>query len=357
MMAGNDPDSHSNREANQQSDGNSSGPPERVRLRFAVSDTGSGLSPAQVAQLFRPFEQVGDAQSREAGTGLGLAISQRIVKMMGGRIEVESEPGHGSCFAFAVDVVVDRATTAAAAISPRPHHAILGYVGDRKTLLVVDDRLENRLVLQSLLEAIGFAVLVAEDGRQGLHLAQTEHPDAIICDLVMPGINGFELVRQVRQHPTLAEVPIVISSASVFEFERAADLQDLCQGFLPKPVRAEIVLKVLEQVLDLQWIDAGSAATQSRRNPPDSPPANTPPATLTTPPNLSPHTVTLDLAVRDRLQAALDIGDIASLQQEAEQLKITHPDCAAWADQLRELADRFDDTGIAALLESTPARV
>jgi CheY-like chemotaxis protein len=129
--------------------------------------------------------------------------------------------------------------------------AIRGYRGERRLLLVVDDRLENRQVFQALLEPLGFPVATAESGEEGLERARALRPALVLMDLVMPGISGLEAVASMREDPELARIPVIATSATSTEPERC--LQAGCDGFLPKPVDAAQLFELLGQLLGLEW--------------------------------------------------------------------------------------------------------
>lgn len=221
------------------------------RLRFEIQDTGVGISPEQTETIFKPFEQVGDSRKQVEGTGLGLAISSQIVELMGGKLQVESHPGVGSTFWFEADFAI--AHEWMEAVAPT-FQTIRGYQGKRRTILVVDDQAENRSVLVSLLTPLGFEMIEAQDGVDGLNRAQALHPDLIITDLMMPELDGYQMICQLRQIPDFATLPILASSASVFESNQHESLQAGANAFLPKPIEAPELLKLLAQLLDLQWV-------------------------------------------------------------------------------------------------------
>jgi CheY-like chemotaxis protein len=152
------------------------GPLTTDMIRFEVIDTGVGISTADMARLFRPFEQVGDAWQRAEGTGLGLAISQRLAQRMGGYIQVRSQPGVGSAFWF--DLVAPVAAEMPAKDSPE-RRTIVGYEGPRRTILIADDSTDNRSILVDLLVPLGFTVAEAADGATALARARELRPDAI----------------------------------------------------------------------------------------------------------------------------------------------------------------------------------
>ncbi|MEB3357499.1 MAG: ATP-binding protein [Synechococcales bacterium] len=222
------------------------------RLRFAVEDTGVGIAPEQIDKIYQPFEQVGDATRKQAGTGLGLAISQQIVQIMGGQLQVESSLGEGSVFSFEVDF--PDSEDWAIAHQDENNRRIIGYQGSKRTLLVVDDRWENRSVLVNLLEPLGFEVREALEGQQGLEKAMEIVPHLIITDLLMPVMDGFEMLRHLREHSTLCKIPVIACSASVFEEDYHKSIDAGAHAFLPKPVQVENLLVLLKTHLDLEWV-------------------------------------------------------------------------------------------------------
>jgi signal transduction histidine kinase/CheY-like chemotaxis protein len=218
---------------------------------FQITDTGVGMSPESLEKIFMPFEQVGDAKRQTEGTGLGLAISTKIVNLMGSQIEVQSQLSVGSTFAFTVgfplaDAWVNAAVTAGG-------KQIVGYEGTQKTILIVDDSWQNRSVIVNLLEPIGFAVAEAENGAEGLAKAGQLQPDLIICDLSMPVMGGFEMLRQLRSSETLKNVPSIVSSASVYDMDKQKSLEAGGDDFIAKPVQVEELFSVLAKHLQIQW--------------------------------------------------------------------------------------------------------
>jgi signal transduction histidine kinase/FixJ family two-component response regulator len=221
-------------------------------IHFRVQDTGIGMTPEQVAKIFLPFEQVGSTQKQAEGTGLGLAITQQIISLMQSEIVVESSPGQGSSFSFAI--VLPEVKHWAEASRTTQQGSIVGYVGEKRQILVIDDRWENRSVLVNLLEPIGFAMLEASHGQEGIEQALQANPDLIITDLAMPVMNGFEFLSKLRHHPKLQHHIVLVSSASVFEIDRHQSIEAGGNDFLPKPVQAETLLDLIQNYLHLTWI-------------------------------------------------------------------------------------------------------
>ena len=220
-----------------------------TRLRFEVQDTGVGIDAAQLSVIFQPFEQVGEAQRRLGGTGLGLAISRQYVRLMGGDIRVESRPGQGSTFWFELEVPVVTADTATA-----PARAVTGYAGPRKKVLVMDDVAENRAVAADMLTPLGFEVVAAANGREGLEMAQRLRPHLILTDIVMPEMDGLEATRRLRQLPAFKDVPIIALSASVSVADSDKCLAAGMNVFLPKPINVDRLLSQIGTVLHLEWV-------------------------------------------------------------------------------------------------------
>jgi PAS domain S-box-containing protein len=236
-------------------------PPDR--LGFAVRDTGIGIAADQLGIIFEPFEQAGDRQRHIAGTGLGLTISRQYVRLMGGEIEVESEPGRGSVFRFEVVAEPVRAATAVA-----PTRTVTGYAGPRKKILVVDDIAENRAVVIDLLTPLGFEVAEAADGREGVELTKSLRPDLILMDIVMPELDGLASTRLLRQLEAFRDVPIIAMSASVSASDSEQSLAAGMNAFLPKPLDADKLLDHMARLLRLEWIYAPVKATSEREVPP-----------------------------------------------------------------------------------------
>ncbi|MBD2772904.1 CHASE2 domain-containing protein [Iningainema tapete] len=231
-------------------------------IRFLIEDTGVGMSPEQLEKIFLPFEQMGSARQRSEGTGLGLAISQRIAALMGSKIEVQSHLGEGSLFWLDVAVVVLPNHDWHKEVTPT-YQKIKGIRGCTPQILIVDDDDIHRSMLTNLLQEIGCSYLEAVDGKQGLQLATEHQPDIILLDLAMPNMDGFELMVHLQGHSQTSSIPIIVSSANVFESNRQRCLQAGATAFVDKPLQIDELLNTLESVLKLDWIYVQSAPQQS----------------------------------------------------------------------------------------------
>ena len=294
-------------------------------LRFQIEDTGVGMSEDQLEKVFLPFEQVGSISKKAEGTGLGLAITQRIVKMMGTKLELQSELNKGSMFWFDIDVPEAHDWVASSMTSQ--NGKILGYEGDRRIILVADDRWENRSVLTNLLEPIGFEMIMATNGQEGVDKALEHKPDLIITDISMALLDGYELMTQLRasDDEQLKNVPIVVSSASVFEVDRYKSFEAGANEFVPKPVQAEVLLGALKKQLSLTWqYDAVGA-----------PPAEAPD---------DGEPMEIVLPSEESLKKLYDLsrrGLVPMLIKEAEAIQAERPECEGFVQPLIKFAKGF----------------
>lgn len=307
----------------------------RSRLCFEVSDTGVGIAPEQVAHIFQPFEQTGEAHLQSQGTGLGLAISQQLVELMGGRIQVESELGEGSRFWFEVTFDVLESSTAVA--QPNPTQQISGYHGDRRRILVVDDHLENRLVLLDLLEPLGFEVALAENGQIAVAQTPIFKPDLILMDLVMPVMMGFDAAKAIRQQPAFEAIPIVAVSASVLETVQEASQWAGCDDFLNKPIDTDKLFVVLQKYLDLTWVYDGRGPTEML-------------AEFTYAEDLQAEIVPPPQTELEILVELARFGNMDRLQEQARHIKSLAPQYEPFARTIEQLATDYEDEKILAFV-------
>jgi len=209
-------------------------------LRFSVRDTGIGLTPKQLAQLFQPFSQADSSTTRRfGGTGLGLAICKQLVEKMGSRIEVESVPGRGSLFHFTA-----RFRTFSRE-APSPLRALEDIRGTR--VLLVEDNEFNQLVALGLLEQAGILVDVANNGIEALRRVGEQSYAAILMDVQMPLMDGYEATRKIRQEQRFRELPIIAMTASVMSGDRELCLAAGMNDHVAKPIDPDELLRALLQ--------------------------------------------------------------------------------------------------------------
>jgi len=223
----------------------------------AVSDTGIGISEAQLARLFQEFSQADSSTTRKyGGTGLGLAICQRLSRMMGGDISVESMPGEGSTFTVRLPAEMPQAEPGPDAVVPEA--AADGAVGD--LVLVIDDDPTVHDLMRRRLEADGLTVIAAADGATGLRLARERRPAVITLDVLMPEADGWQVLRALKADPALATIPVVM--LTILD-ERNKGYALGAADYLTKPIDRARLRAVLGRFA--QPADAAGAGRRRRR--------------------------------------------------------------------------------------------
>lgn len=224
-------------------------PDGRLMIGIDVSDTGTGIPPEKLGQLFRPFVQVDDSASRrQRGTGLGLAISRQLALLMGGDLTAISAPGLGSRFTLTVPAA-RVATEAGAALSDEAP-AIAADPPRGRTLLVVDDNSVNRLVAQHFLAAEGHRVIEAPDGRSALSILDVEPVELVLLDVHMPGLDGPETLSEIRRSGRpWANVPVIALTADAMSGDRERYLAMGMADYLAKPIKQAALLSAVRAAL------------------------------------------------------------------------------------------------------------
>ena len=313
---------------------------EREMAYFEIEDTGPGIAERDMERIFEPFARGAargsDGANDGSGTGLGLTIAKMLTDLMGGEMTVHSTPGVGTRFRIVLFLAEQRAGAPALALAIKRR---TGYFGARRRVLVVDNEEVDRELLRQLLEPAGFLVQQASSGEQALQtlgtLPRDALPDAILMDLAMPGIDGWETIRRLRADG-LSSAPVAIVSANAFDRRLDNDVGIRADDYVLKPVRGEELLEWLGRVLELDWSSApGPVKLAFAPAPPMASPA--PPA-------------------RDDVEAIASVPDATSLHALAEQVRVgyprgihrwldhidaTEPACADFTQRLRALAGRF----------------
>lgn len=313
-------------------------PNHNYKVRFEITDTGVGIDPDKLEDIFLPFQQAGDRSRRYSGTGLGLPICQKIVEMMGGKLHVESRLNEGSTFWFEIELTEVPNHIQPILIDSR---TITGYLGDRRKILVVDDKTENRMVLNDLLTPLGFIVAEAIDGYDCLTQAQSFEPDLILLDMVMPQLDGHETTKQLRQLPLFEKTAIVMVSASAFNQDRSLSIAVGCNDFIAKPIDPDTLFYTMRSLLSLEWeyddsnifddteISISNVKTDAIASP------------MIVPPNLTV----------ERLLQLARMGDILAIQDEVMLLQETDSTFSPFANQVLDYAREFQIKRIREFLE------
>ncbi|OQW91663.1 MAG: hypothetical protein BWK79_16360 [Beggiatoa sp. IS2] len=222
-------------------------------LHFQVEDTGCGILKEDLEKVFLPFQQVGDKKYQMQGTGLGLPITKKLVEMMDGKLYVTSLLGRGST--FRVSVKLPQVSHFLQQNQSVPSPKITGYQGERRSVLIIDDSSINRSILIKFLNHIGFSTIEATNGQEALNLVrEIQSIDLILIDLIMPKLDGFEVIQQLRQISHCQKTVIIAVSASAFESDRQRSLELGCNDFIAKPVKFDFLLEQLRTHLNLTWV-------------------------------------------------------------------------------------------------------
>ena len=219
-------------------------------IRICVRDTGLGLTPDQLAQLFQPFNRLGKESSAEEGTGIGLVMTKRLIELMGGTIGADSAVGVGSVFWIELGLMTAPTLAAlegerAALVGPRAADGAA-----RRTLLYVEDNPANlELVEELIARRPDLRMLGAADGNLGIEFARAYLPDVILMDINLPGISGIEALRILRADPSTAHIPIIALSANAVPRDIAKGLEAGFFNYLTKPIKVDQFMDALDVAL------------------------------------------------------------------------------------------------------------
>jgi signal transduction histidine kinase/AmiR/NasT family two-component response regulator len=299
--------------------------------RFEVIDTGAGISRDGQQAIFAAFHQEVEGRSR-GGTGLGLSISQRLVELMGGRLGVNSSPGWGSNFFFAV-------AFAPSNHAPAPEEAT-AYArlrlasGQRRRVLVLDEHPVNRDVLVEMLRELGCEAIGCSRGAEAVKAAEALEPDLVFLDVRLPDLSDLEAARAVWATQTSRAVPrLVAYSTLAFAHEREVVRAAGFDDHMAKPFRVERLVECLQQLTGAKFVVA-----------------EPPLATGVERAVLEMSTIRLAEPVAMALRGAAEIGDFAALRRHLQALAQSSPTGAAVAQRLRVAVERFDTDAVLALL-------
>jgi PAS domain S-box-containing protein len=222
------------------------------RIRVSIADTGAGLYPEQLGQLFEPFNRLGQETGGEEGTGIGLVVAKRLVELMGGTIGVESTVGVGSVFWFELNAVAEpnlplnenETLRIAQPHAPRSAHL--------HTLLYVEDNPTNmKLVEQIISRHPDITLLKAVNGNSGIEVARASQPDVIMMDINLPGINGIEAMKILRLDPATAHIPVIAVSANAMPLDVERGMKAGFFRYITKPIKVNELMETFDEALEL----------------------------------------------------------------------------------------------------------
>ncbi|WP_445191606.1 ATP-binding response regulator [Sphingomonas sp. Tas61C01] len=285
-----------------------------------VTDTGIGIAPDDIDRIFEPFERGSSPEAAlQPGIGLGLAITRVLARILGGEVTATSELGRGSSFQFRM-------------LLPEPmeppestptHDRLIGYRGDRKTILIIDDNSSQLVVVQHLLRPLGFQVFAATGGAEGVALAERCAPDLVLLDVQMPGRDGWQVAADLRARfgPALR---IVMVSANAHEYRAGGDGAADHDAFLTKPVDFDALLDVAGRQLGIGWIAAvgGDGADIEGGDGAALPVAAAP--------------------YLDPLRRHIKVGHVRAIATVLDDLEAAVPESAAAVAEMRRMLERFD---------------
>ena len=226
---------------------------ELPQLLFEVADSGIGIHPEEIDNIFDAFVRTQTGRDAKQGTGLGLTLSRQFVQMMGGDIQVSSQSGQGTRFQFNIEVDIVTETDVEIVKSSK-HVIALKPNQPSYRVLVVDDDPRNRKLMVQLLEPVGFVVKEAENGRMAVNIWQEWQPDLIWMDIRMPIMDGYEATKIIKSTEKGKNTPILALTASSFEEDKASILAIGCDEFVRKPFQQEQLFELMRTHLDAQYI-------------------------------------------------------------------------------------------------------
>ncbi|MBF0289348.1 MAG: transporter substrate-binding domain-containing protein [SAR324 cluster bacterium] len=306
------------------------------QIRFQVEDTGIGITEAALETIFESFQQVEQESLVIEGTGLGLAISHQLTKLMGSELQVQSKLNQGSTFWF--DLKLPEAESSPNVENQDKNTEVLGFRGDSPTILVVDDKEDNRAVLGGMLTPLGFNILEAVNGLDCVNQTMKHKPKLILLDIRMPEMDGFEAMSRIREMSFGQDIIVIIISASAFNHNRQESLDAGADDFIAKPFRLNQLLNILQQHLQLEWIYSEETTKESQSK------------SKNFKPDRTSNTVTLPRELLEKLNDLSMRGNIRGIQQTLHQLEEDgqFPEFVA---EMRQLTKMFQIEKVQSLIQ------
>ncbi len=310
------------------------GQPPASWISFAVEDSGPGIAPEELEQLFEPFVQSQSGQQAQEGTGLGLSISRQYVRLMGGEIEARSAPGQGSVFQFALPLP---AVDVRDLERPPSTRRVVGLEPGQPAyrMLVVDDQEANRKLLRNMLTAVGFETREAANGEEALRLWEEWQPHLIWMDMRMPVMDGYEATRRIKATTRGQATVIIALTASALEEDRAIILSEGCDDYMRKPFQEEDLFDTAARFLGVRYVYEDVAAAPAGPEAEGVPG----PAVAASDLVLVDHLRRTSPAWRDSLERATIMGDLQAITRLVAEVAAADP---LLAESIATLASAYE---------------
>jgi PAS domain S-box-containing protein len=288
------------------------------QITFQVEDTGPGIAPSELEKIFLPFQQNHRNHSVQ-GTGLGLTMTKKLTEKMGGQLQVMSTVGVGSRFSITLTRSLEPFLT------PDQPAKIIGFYPHPCKILVTDDQHENRAMLTHFLSTLGFEVQAACHGQECIEKALINRPHAILMDLSMPILDGFEATKRIKQIDHLKSVVIIAISAHTLAADWQRSLEVGCDDFIAKPIYTEVLLTLLQKHLNINW------CYESKQTVPETHPVTT--DATTSGPSMQQAEILFELTMK---------GDIHGVIEFAKKLEQTDANLRPFVEKIYKLAKELN---------------
>jgi len=301
---------------------------QQSKLIFEVKDTGNGIPIEKQKEIFEPFMQHTGKKLFAEGTGLGLSITKKLIEMMGGTISLQSVINSGSIFCAEIPL---QKTDQMDDDTQNLDIEFIGYEGERKKILIVDDNHTNLSLLVSILEPLGFIVQTAENGQIALHKLRHFLPDLILLDYRMPVMDGIEFALKMNQVSEFKSIKTIGISATLRQKELKKQFHDLCNDFIPKPVNADLLLEKMKEILQINWLLKEKDINEEKNE-------------------------NIDLLMPDnnviiKIIEYAEIGDFNTINEILDELAITNIAFEKFCNMVKKHAKNYDRKGIMQFLE------
>ncbi len=302
-----------------------------VRVKYAremavieIEDSGPGISAEELVHIFEPFAR---GSTKTGGTGLGLTISKMLTDLMGGELTVKSTLGLGSIFQVRLFLPEVRDYTPVDEATSLRHR--IGYAGERRRILIVDNERVDREMLVSILEPLGFELREAESGIKCLESLAAFDPHVILMDLAMPGIDGWETIRRIRQQQ-LTSARIAIVSANAFDKDLDNDVGIASESFILKPVQVDEFLDWIGQSLDLEWLEHEPLRSSD---------------------GLEQHIIYPPLGMLRQLDELVTLGYVRGILKKIDEVEAQDQRYAAFVQKVRTMVGHFELEALSRLIK------